>query len=225
MARAAISTRPRRWPGWPPSCWPRARRCCAPTRAGTIWSRTGPSAHGRWLQGAAFERVDESPLDLRAWIDLLARARLCADRPPGTQPGRDQGDLHAGRRTNPPQVAALVAVSPPRLSYAYFCQSRAGRRISPRPSTRPKRLVASGHGDELMLVDFPLHVLRQRGRLCRSLWSRRAVRRADAFWTASRCPTLVTYGSSEMQADLAFRGMSEAVEKLATHGELARKSP
>ena len=32
---------------------------------------TGPA--GRWVQGAAFERVDESPLDLRAWVDFLAR--------------------------------------------------------------------------------------------------------------------------------------------------------
>jgi alpha/beta superfamily hydrolase len=31
-----------------------------------------------------------------------------------------------------------------------------------------------------------------------------------------RCPTLVTYGSSELQADVAFRGMSEAVAELAT---------
>src|SRR5205823_2653814 len=32
---------------------------------------TGPSAPGRWLQGAAFERVDESVLDLTAWIAFL----------------------------------------------------------------------------------------------------------------------------------------------------------
>ena len=32
---------------------------------------TGPSAQGRSMQGAAFERVDESPLDLAAWLDFL----------------------------------------------------------------------------------------------------------------------------------------------------------
>src|SRR5215470_10985051 len=32
---------------------------------------TGPSASGRTLQGAAFERVDESPLDITAWVSLL----------------------------------------------------------------------------------------------------------------------------------------------------------
>ena len=34
---------------------------------------TGPSTGGGMLQGAAFERVNESPWDLTAWIDLLRR--------------------------------------------------------------------------------------------------------------------------------------------------------
>ena len=34
------------------------------------------------------------------------------------------------------------------------------------------------------------------------------------------CPTLVTYGSSEVQGDVAFRGMPEDVEKTATAANL-----
>jgi pimeloyl-ACP methyl ester carboxylesterase len=174
---------------------------------------TGPSAGGRSLQGAAFERVDESPRDLLAWIDFLkgrgfARIGLL---------GHSLGAIKAIftlAADNPPEVAALVAISPPRLSYSHFCQGPRAAEFQ-QMFAKAEQLVSDGRGDELLLVQVPIsyyvtaagyvdrygpdehyNVLKLLGRVC--------------------CPTLVTYGSSEMSADVAFRGMSEAVAALAT---------
>ena len=113
---------------------------------------TGPA--GRGPLGAAFERVDEAPLDLAAWIDFLkaggfARIGLL---------GHSLGAIKAAftlAADDPPRVERLVAVSPPRLSYAYFCQTPRGEEFRQTFAAAEER-VAAGRGDELMLVKFPL---------------------------------------------------------------------
>jgi pimeloyl-ACP methyl ester carboxylesterase len=174
---------------------------------------TGPPAQGRSLQGAAFERVDESPLDVTAWIDLLHRRGFARIGLLGHSLGAIKAIFTLAGQ-NPPKVAALVAVSPPRLSYSYFCQtSRADGFLQ--TFAAAEELVRAGRGDELMLVKFPLpyHVS--------------AAGYVDRYGPQERynvlrlvggvkCPTLVTYGSSEVQGDFAFRDMPEAIEKMAT---------
>jgi hypothetical protein len=171
---------------------------------------TGPSS-GR-LQGAAFERIDESPLDLNAWIGFLIERGFKRIGILGHSLGAVKAifTLAANR---PAAVVALVAVSPPRLSYSYFGQT-------PRaPAFREtfenaSQLIAAGREDELLQIDFPLRYYVS------------AAGFVDRYGPAERynvlklldrvsVPTLVTYGSSEVK-DLAFRGMPDEVAELRT---------
>jgi pimeloyl-ACP methyl ester carboxylesterase len=174
---------------------------------------TGPSAGGRALQGAAFERVDQAPLDVIAWLDFLKRSGFERVGILGHSLGAVKA-IFTLSGDNPPEVARLVAVSPPRLSYSYFSESPRGEGFL-QTFAAAEALVREGRGDDLMLVKFPLayHVA--------------AAGYVDRYGPAERynvlklldrvrSPTLVTYGTSELQGDLAFRGMSEAVEKLRT---------
>jgi pimeloyl-ACP methyl ester carboxylesterase len=173
---------------------------------------TGPTAHGRGLQGAAFERVDESPLDLVAWIALL--------RERGYQRigllGHSMGAIKAIftlTQADPPEVAALVAMSPPHLSYSYYCETdRAEEFLG--TYRRAVELVDAGRGDELMLIRFPLaYYVSAAGFVDRYGPDEKynVLRMLDRV----ACPTFVTYGSSEMQSEITFRGMSDAVERLS----------
>ena len=173
---------------------------------------TGPTAHGRGLQGAAFERVDESPLDLEAWIALL-RGR--GYRRIGLL-GHSMGAIKAIftlTRENPPDVAALVAMSPPHLSYSYYCETDRAQEFLD-TYRRAVELVEAGRGDELMLIRFPLaYYVSAAGFVDRYGPDEKynVLKMLDRV----ACPTFVTYGSSEMQTEVTFRGMSDAVERLS----------
>lgn len=173
---------------------------------------TGPTAHGRGLQGAAFERVDESPLDLAAWIALL---RERGYRRIGLL-GHSMGAIKAIftlTRYNPPEVAALVAMSPPRLSYSYFCETPRAEEFLD-TYRRAVKLVDGGSGDELMLIRFPLpYYVSAAGFVDR--YGPEEKYNVLKMLDRVGCPTFVTYGSSEMQTEVAFRGMSDEVERLA----------
>ncbi len=173
---------------------------------------SGPSTFGGGLQGAAFERIDEAPLDLRAWIDLLHERGY---RRVGLL-GHSMGAIKvilllAGG--DPPPIAALAALSPPRLSYSHFCASdRADEFLE--TFARATESVQAGRRNELMLIRFPLlYYVSADGFVDRYGPEEKynVLRMLDRV----PCPTLVTYGSSEMQSAVAFTGMSDAVEELA----------
>lgn len=174
---------------------------------------TGPSAVGRGFQGAAFERIDEAPLDLAAWIAGLTERGY---RRIGLL-GHSLGAVKAifTLASQPLDgVAALVAVSPPRLSYDYFCQTPRGDGFK-ETFARAQQWVSEGRGDELMLVRFPLtYYVSAAGFVDRYGPEERY--NVLRLLGQVRLPTLVTYGSAEVQGDFAFRGMPEAVEALAT---------
>ncbi len=173
----------------------------------------GPSAGGRSMQGAAFERVYESPLDLAAWIDFLKQRGFARIGLLGHSLGAIKA-IFTLAAEHPPRVAALVAVSPPRLSYAYFCETpRAGGFLQ--TFAAAEELVRAGRGDELMLVKFPIaYYVTAAGYVDRYGPAERY--NVLKFLDRVSCPTLVTYGSSEVQGEFAFRGMPEAVLPLAT---------
>jgi pimeloyl-ACP methyl ester carboxylesterase len=182
----------------------------ANTRGHDIIS-TGPAAGGRELLGAAFERVDEAPRDVRAWIDFLggrgfARIGLL---------GHSMGAIKAIctlALDGAPRVAALVAVSPPRLSYSHFCASPRADEFR-RAFAKADEFVRAGRGSELMLVQFPLPIYISAAGFVDRYGPQEKYNVLGKLARVA-CPTLVTFGSSEVQANEAFRGMPEAVEAL-----------
>jgi len=174
---------------------------------------SGPSASGRWLQGAAFEQVDESALDLTAWIAFLRQRGFARIGLLGHSLGAVKA-IYALATDHSIEVSLLAAVSPPHLSYSYFCETPRGDDFRQMFATA-EQYVREGRGEELLFVKFPLR------------YYVTAAGFIDRYGPAERynvlrlldrvpCPTLVTYGSLEEQSDLAFRGMPAAVVQAAT---------
>ncbi len=164
----------------------------------------------RWL-GAAFERVDEAPLDLAAWVEFCRQRGYERIGLLGHSLGAVKAIYWLSEVPAAP-VAALVAASPPRLSHAHYAASEKAEEFLA-TYHRAQEHVAAGRPDQLMLVKFPL-----------PYWVSAAayvdrygpgeqynvLRRIERL----RVPTLFTYGSRELQVDVAFRGMPEEIEKL-----------
>jgi len=169
---------------------------------------TGPSS-GR-LQGAAFERIYEAPLDLAAWSQFLLERGFSRVGILGHSLGAVKA-IYTLAENCPAGVVALVAVSPPRLSYSYFCQTPRAKRFRETFETA-SQLVAGGRDDELLEIDFPLrYFVSARGFVDRY----GPAERYNVLKLLERVnvPTLVTYGSEEVN-DLAFRGMPDEVAAL-----------
>src|SRR5262245_14751704 len=73
---------------------------------------TWPSSAGHALLGAAFERVSEATLDIAAWLKLLHERGFQRIGLLGHSLGAIKA-IYALAADNAPQVAALVAASPP----------------------------------------------------------------------------------------------------------------
>ncbi len=174
---------------------------------------TGPSAVGRPWQGAAFERVDESPRDLIAWIDYLHERGFDRVGLLGHSLGAVKA-IFTLAAESPPEVALLVAVSPPRLSYTQFLKSPKAD-VFRKTFDGAAELVHDGRGEELMRVSFPLAYYASAAAYVDRYGPEE---RYDVLRLLDRvrCPTLVTYGSREVLADVAFGGMPEEVAKLAS---------
>jgi pimeloyl-ACP methyl ester carboxylesterase len=112
-----------------------------------------------------------------------------------------------------PQVAAVVAASPPRLSYSAFVNSPESSVFWESMSTA-ERMVAEGRGEELFTGKFPFPLLIT------------AAGYIDKYGPAERynilkfaaeltCPALFTYGSKELEhGGVAFAGLPEALLEL-----------
>jgi pimeloyl-ACP methyl ester carboxylesterase len=114
----------------------------------------------------------------------------------------------------PPQIARLVAISPPRLSYSHFCTTpRADEFL--RTFATAQQCIDQGRGEELLLIQFPIpYYVSAAGFVDR--YGPEEKYNVLKLLDRVSCPTLVTYGSSEVRGQVAFRGMPEAVARLAT---------
>ncbi len=169
----------------------------------------------RRLLGAAFEVVQESAFDIAACVNWLKGRGFPRVGILGHSLGAVKAICSlAGAQADSSkvEVAALVAVSPPRLSYAHF-QSVPRSAEFLQTFSAAEAHVAAGRGETVMDVTFPLPYLVS------------AASYVDRYGKEERCnvlkcleklpcPTLVTYGTRELQADAAFTGMPEAIEAI-----------
>jgi len=167
--------------------------------------------------GSAYETVDDCRLDLAAWLKLLAErgyrrialvghslgAVKCVYASVQTTHDETLRDAFAN-------VAAVVAISPPRLSYEHFSQSVRGPGFLEEHATA-ERHVAEGRPDVLMEIRFPLpYVITAAGYL--EKYGREE--RYNLLKLVDRLPrhTLFTFGGLEIQQGIAFRGFPEALQ-------------
>jgi pimeloyl-ACP methyl ester carboxylesterase len=180
------------------------------TRGHDVISNAATAQGGRRL-GAAYEVVDDCRHDLAAWLDWLrqrAGPRLALI-------GHSLGAvkcLYATAHEPPSGVRGVVAVSPPRLSYAHFVAGPEAPRFL-EDFARAERHVREGRPAALLDVTLPLPTaITAAGYVEKYGPDERYdyVRLLRAF----PCPVLVTFGGQEVEANMAFRGAPEVLAAL-----------
>lgn len=171
----------------------------------------------RRLFGAAYEQVDQCRHDVAAWLDLLVRRGYRRVVLAGHSLGAVKA-IYATACEPHPVLAALVAVSPPRLSYSHFAASpRAAGFLADVAAAEAH--VGAGRPETLMEVRFPLpYVVTAAGFLDKYGPEERfnLLRLIDRV----SCPMLFTYGGQEVEQSVAFRELPAALAAAAARDGL-----
>lgn len=179
---------------------------------------TASTDRGGRRQGAAYEIADECRHDLRAWLEWL---RQNAGPRVGLL-GHSFGAvkcLYALAHEPDLGCAGVVAVSPPRLSYSTFCVSSHGQEFLD-THHRAEALMQQGQPTALLDIAQPLpYVISAAGYVEKYGPDERY--NFLRFVAQVPCPVLVTFGSKELETNMAFQGVPEALRgSAAKHGRL-----
>src|SRR5262249_50029263 len=155
---------------------------------------TAVTTRGGRRLGAAYEVVDECRHDLAAWIDFLHQ-RL---GPRIVLLGHSLGAVKClyALAQEPQELAGIVALSPPRLSYSWFCTQPQGPEFL-QTYQQAEALVAAGQPSALLDVKLPLpFVITAAGFI--EKYGPEERYNYLRFIGSVHCPVLVTLGSVEM---------------------------
>jgi len=159
--------------------------------------------------GSAYETVDDCRLDLAVWLKLLVERGYRRIALVGHSLGAVKS-VYASVHDTLPNVAAVVAISPPRLSYDHFATSVRGPGFLEEHAAA-ERHVADGRPDALMEIRFPLpYVITAAGYL--EKYGRDESYNLLKLVDRLPLPTLFTFGGQEIQQGIAFRGFPEALQ-------------
>jgi len=162
--------------------------------------------------GAAYEIVADCRQDIAAWIDFLKRRGHERIVLIGHSLGAIKA-IYAQAQDKHPEVAAVIAASPPRLSYAAFMNSSESSQFHESMSTA-EQMVQEGRGEDLFTANFPFPLL-----IAASAY-------IDKYGPAERynllnfaaelpCPALFTYGSKELtHGGIAFADLPSILLEL-----------
>jgi pimeloyl-ACP methyl ester carboxylesterase len=176
------------------------------------------TSQGGLRQGAAYEIVDHCRHDIAAWVGWL-RQRV---GPRIGLLGHSLGAikcLYAQAQEPDDAVVCLAAVSPPRLSYSWFCTSPEKADFL-ETYQRAEQHAANGQAGTLLEVKLPLPMLITADGYLEKYGPEERYNYLR-FLAGIRCPILVTVGSVEVAQNLAFRGAPQALqEQAARHKHL-----
>lgn len=162
---------------------------------------------GRKLQGSSHELVDECRFDIAAWTDWLQARGMPRIVLVGHSLGAVKA-LYAMAQDDPPPVARVAALSPPRLSHAHFSQSARAERFLAEHA-QAENMVREGRGEATLDATVPLpypitaasyvdkYGVEERYNILR-------------FVDRVRAPVLFTFGTLELRSE-AFAGLPEAL--------------
>jgi alpha-beta hydrolase superfamily lysophospholipase len=181
------------------------------TRGHDLMSTAVTTKGGRRL-GAAYELVDDCRHDLTAWLDWLQEHAGPRVLLLGHSLGAVKA-LYALAHEPHLDVAGAIAISPPRLSYSWFCTSAEGPQFL-ETYARAEQLVAQGQPMALLEVKLPLpFVVTAAGYMEKYGPDERY--NYLRFAGSVRCPVLATLGGIEAENNMAFRGAAEALTEIA----------
>jgi alpha/beta superfamily hydrolase len=169
---------------------------------------TAVTSRGGRRLGAAYELVDDCRHDIRAWLDWLR------DRagPRIGLIGHSLGAvkcLYSVAHDGNVQPECVVAISPPRLSYSWFCASE-NRIQFLSDFHRAEALVSAGEPDALLEVKLPLAYLTTAAGYVEKYGPDERYNFVK-FLDRVRCPALVTLGEIEVANNMAFRTLPTAI--------------
>jgi alpha-beta hydrolase superfamily lysophospholipase len=172
---------------------------------------TAVTTQGGRRQGAAYELVDDCRLDLAAWVDWL-RERA---GPRIGLVGHSLGAvkcLYAAANEATLSPSCIIALSPPRLSYAWFCESTKRDEFL-EAYRRAEEKTAANEGSALIDVRFPLPVIITAAGYAEKYGPDERYNFLR-FLRRVKVPTLFTYGSIELANNVAFAQAPEAIAEL-----------
>lgn len=187
------------------------------TRGHDLMSTAATSQGGR-RQGAAYEVVDDCQHDLAAWVELLGARGFSRIGLVGHSLGAVKCIYALAQETHA-SITCLLALSPPRLSYSHFAASSQGAEFL-HTFTRAEQHVGAGQHGTLMDVKIPLPFVVTAGGYMEKYGTEERYNFLK-FIARVPCPTLVTFGSLELESNMAFRGLPELLAPIAAdHGRM-----
>jgi pimeloyl-ACP methyl ester carboxylesterase len=164
------------------------------------------TARGARRIGAAYEAVDDCRHDIAAWLTFLRELV-------GPRVGLLGHSLGAGKclyaLAHEPEMAVegIIAISPPRLSYEWFCMSADGP-LFLETYQKAEAFVQAGQPATLMEVKLPLPmVITAAGYVEKYGPDERF--NFLRFVSRVRCPLLFTFGALEVASNMAFQGSTD----------------
>ncbi|HEY2415792.1 MAG TPA: alpha/beta fold hydrolase [Pirellulaceae bacterium] len=162
--------------------------------------------------GASYETVDDCRLDIAAWIGFLKSRGHERIALIGHSLGAVKA-VYATVQEKFAEVVAVVAISPPRLSYSAFMNAADSSQFWESINTA-QQMAKAGQGEELFTSTFPFPLLVT------------AAAYIDKYGPAERynilkfaadlpCPALFAYGGKELTSGgIPFAGVPEALQSL-----------
>lgn len=162
-------------------------------------------------QGAAYEIVDDGRIDIAAWVNFLSERGLSRVVLFGHSLGAIKS-VYTLSHEALPNVRAVVAASPPRLSYKAFMAASAQGFAEAMHGA--EALVAEGRGEELIEVSFPYPLLIAAGAYV-DKYGRAERYNILKFADKLPCPALFVYGEEELKTGgIAFAGLPAALAEI-----------
>lgn len=174
--------------------------------------RDGFFTSGNRKLGAAYEIVDECRLDIAAWIEFFSKRGAARIGLLGHSLGAIKV-LYSQAFQPHDAFRGVIALSPPRLSFAAFQQGLDSPRFFESYATA-KSLAEKNRGDELFEAKFPFPLLISAATFLDKYGpgERYNILR---FSGAIDRPLLFTFGSRELESGgIAFAGLDDAVNSL-----------
>jgi pimeloyl-ACP methyl ester carboxylesterase len=188
---------------------------CAVLRANTRGHdgiSTAVTSRGGRRLGAAYEIVNDCRHDIAAWLEWLKQRAGPRIGLIGHSSGAVKC-LYALAHEPGLPVTSVVALSPPRLSYSWFCNSVNAQQFL-ETSHRAEALVNESKPAALMEVTLPLpFVITAAGYVEKYGPDERY--NFLKFLPTVACPALVMLGELEVAGNMAFQGLPEAIGEIA----------
>ncbi|HZL91724.1 MAG TPA: alpha/beta hydrolase [Pirellulaceae bacterium] len=167
--------------------------------------------------GAAYEVVAECCEDVRTWLEFLRRRGWSRVLLAGHSLGAIKSVYAVTHEPELP-VAGLLAISPPRLSYAAFEHSPDASPEFLGSIRTAQKLVEEGRGNELFWARHPFNAQISAGSY---LDKYGPAERYNIYPLLDRlpCPALFTFGSKELASGgVPFAGLVELVQQAKPEG-------